>query len=60
MLQAINELNPTVVHFSGHGSDTDEIIFQDLESGSDIHIWDFVKAKAGTILTKDIDVIVKT
>lgn len=28
VLQAINELNPTVVHFSGHGSDTDEIVFQ--------------------------------
>lgn len=29
ILQAINELNPTVIHFSGHGSDRDEIIFQD-------------------------------
>jgi len=29
VLQAINELNPTIVHFSGHGSDTDEIVFQD-------------------------------
>lgn len=29
LLQAINELNPTVVHFSGHGSDNDEIAFQD-------------------------------
>lgn len=29
VLQAINELNPTVVHFSGHGSNEDEIIFQD-------------------------------
>jgi len=28
-LQAINEFNPTVVHFSGHGSDLDEIVFQD-------------------------------
>ncbi len=28
VLQAINELNPTVVHFSGHGSDEDEIVFQ--------------------------------
>ncbi|MDN3398284.1 hypothetical protein QL919_06030 [Psychrobacter sp. APC 3426] len=33
VLQAINELNPTVVHFSGHGSDSDsdEIVFQDAE-----------------------------
>lgn len=31
VLQAVNELNPTVVHFSGHGSDSDEIVFQDAE-----------------------------
>lgn len=29
VLQAINEYNPTIVHFSGHGSDADEIVFQD-------------------------------
>ncbi|RCV88461.1 hypothetical protein DU505_13675 [Billgrantia montanilacus] len=29
VLQAINELNPTIIHFSGHGSDSDEIVFQD-------------------------------
>ena len=29
ILQAINELNPTIVHFSGHGSSADEIVFQD-------------------------------
>lgn len=28
ILQAINEYNPSIVHFSGHGSDNDEIIFQ--------------------------------
>lgn len=28
VLQAINEYNPSIVHFSGHGSDDDEIIFQ--------------------------------
>lgn len=31
VLQAINELDPTVIHFSGHGSDSDEIVFQDAE-----------------------------
>jgi hypothetical protein len=31
VLQAINELRPRVVHFSGHGSDQDEIVFQDNE-----------------------------
>jgi len=29
LLQAINEFNPTIVHFSGHGSDNEEIAFQD-------------------------------
>jgi hypothetical protein len=29
VLQAINECQPTIVHFSGHGSDQDEIVFQD-------------------------------
>jgi hypothetical protein len=31
VLQAINELNPDVIHFSGHGSDTDELVLQDAE-----------------------------
>jgi len=29
VLQALNELRPAIVHFSGHGSDQDEIVFQD-------------------------------
>ena len=29
ILQAINEVNPTIVHFSGHGSDEDELVLQD-------------------------------
>jgi hypothetical protein len=29
VLQAINECHPRIVHFSGHGSDQDEIVFQD-------------------------------
>lgn len=29
LLQALNEHKPAIVHFSGHGSDSDEIIFQD-------------------------------
>lgn len=28
VLQAINEVNPTIIHFSGHGTDYDEIVFQ--------------------------------
>lgn len=34
VLQAINELQPTIVHFSGHGSDTDQIVFQDSQGNS--------------------------
>ncbi|TRW48067.1 hypothetical protein FM042_10430 [Aliidiomarina halalkaliphila] len=34
VLQAINELNPTIVHFSGHGSDSDEIVFQDTDGNA--------------------------
>jgi esterase/lipase superfamily enzyme len=29
VLQALNELNPRIVHFVGHGSDADEIILED-------------------------------
>ena len=29
ILQALNEHTPAIVHFSGHGSDRDEIVFQD-------------------------------
>ena len=29
LMQALNQHDPHIVHFSGHGSDTDEIIFQD-------------------------------
>jgi hypothetical protein len=29
VLQAINECQPRIVHFSGHGSDQEEIVFQD-------------------------------
>lgn len=29
ILQSLNETNPTVVHFSGHGSDRDELVLQD-------------------------------
>lgn len=29
LLQALNEHKPRIVHFSGHGSDKDELVFQD-------------------------------
>lgn len=35
-LQAINEVEPTIVHFSGHGSDQDEIVFQNEQGNSKV------------------------
>ncbi|AWE08883.1 hypothetical protein DCE79_16700 [Lysinibacillus sp. 2017] len=29
ILQGINEINPTIIHFSGHGSDEDQLVLQD-------------------------------
>jgi len=34
ILQAINDTNPTIVHFSGHGSDLDELIVLDVNGNS--------------------------
>jgi hypothetical protein len=36
VLQAINEYGPHVVHFSGHGSDHDEIVFQDKDGNAKV------------------------
>ncbi len=33
LLQAVNEVKPSVVHFSGHGSEDDELVFED-EAGN--------------------------
>lgn len=35
-LQAINEVQPTIVHFSGHGSDQDEIVFQNEQGNAKV------------------------
>lgn len=34
ILQAINELNPDVIHFSGHGSDTGELVLENADGSS--------------------------
>ncbi len=34
ILQAINELNPAIIHFSGHGSETDELVLQDADGNA--------------------------
>lgn len=31
LLQAINEINPDVIHFSGHGTDTDDLVLQNTD-----------------------------
>ena len=31
ILQAINEVNPDVIHFSGHGTDSDELVLQNTD-----------------------------
>ena len=36
LLQAINEHKPTIVHFSGHGSDQDELVLQDDNGNSQV------------------------
>jgi len=36
LLQAINEHKPTIVHFSGHGSDADELVLQDDTGNSQV------------------------
>lgn len=36
LLQAINEYKPSIIHFSGHGSDNDEIVFQTSEGQTKI------------------------
>jgi hypothetical protein len=53
VLQAINEFKPTVVHFSGHGSDQDEVVFQDSEGNAKLvskdAIVQLMKASSGDI-----------
>lgn len=34
ILQALNECNPAIIHFSGHGSSRDELVFQDNSGGT--------------------------
>jgi len=34
ILQAINEVNPDVIHFSGHGTNTDELVLQNTDGSA--------------------------
>jgi len=53
VLQALNEYSPAVVHFSGHGSNQDEIVFQDFQGNTKLISKDAIvqtmMASAGTI-----------
>ena len=53
VLQALNEYSPAIVHFSGHGSSQDEIVFQDFQGNSKLISKDAIvqtmMASAGTI-----------
>lgn len=34
LIQKLNEIKPTILHISGHGSDQDELVFQDDQGGT--------------------------
>lgn len=49
LLQALNELKPRVVHFSGHGSQTDELIFLTEDGGSKFVTEEAMAASIATV-----------
>ena len=53
VLQALNEYSPAIVHFSGHGSNQDEIVFQDFQGNAKLISKDAIvqtmMASTGTI-----------
>lgn len=49
LLQALNELKPRIVHFSGHGSQTDELIFLTEDGGSKFVTEDTMAASIATV-----------
>ena len=49
LIQKLNEIKPTVLHISGHGSDQDELVFQDDQGGTKLVSKDaFVQTLAAT------------
>lgn len=48
ILQAINETNPTIVHFSGHGSDTGELVLQNPDGSAKFVSADIISAAIAT------------
>ncbi len=49
LLQAINETNPTVVHFSGHGADTGELCFQNSDGSLKLVSKDAISTTLATV-----------
>lgn len=50
LIQKINEIKPTVLHISGHGSDQDELVFQDEDGRTKLVTKDaFIQTLAATI-----------
>lgn len=48
ILQAINETNPTIVHFSGHGADTGELVLENVDGSTKLVSKEAVTAAIST------------
>ena len=48
ILQAINETNPTIIHFSGHGAHTGEIVLQNPDGSARLVAKDAIAAAIST------------
>lgn len=48
ILQAINETNPTIIHFSGHGTDTGELVLQNPDDSPNFVSADSISAAIAT------------
>jgi hypothetical protein len=57
LLQALNEYKPHIVHFSGHGSDTDELVFLDADGDTKLVSKEAIVATMNT-LADNIRVVV--
>lgn len=49
LIQAINEHRPTIIHFSGHGDDAGNLVFQDDAGGTRLVSADAVSATIATV-----------
>jgi hypothetical protein len=57
ILQGLNEHKPHIVHFSGHGSDTDELLFQDANGNTKLVAKEAIVTTISTV-ADNIQVIV--